>query len=74
MYAESRGSGRRDYLQCTAMRKAPASASQCLRCGRCELHCPQHIPIREELRRAARELETPVYRAARWGIQRLRLW
>ena len=30
--------------------------------------------IREELRRAARELETPVYRAARWGIQRLRLW
>ena len=27
-----------------------------------------------QLRRAARELETPVYRAARWGIQRLRLW
>lgn len=74
MYAESRSSGRRDYLQCTAMRKSPASASQCLRCGKCELHCPQQIPIRQELQKAAKELETPAYRIAKWGVQRLKLW
>lgn len=31
-------------------------ASQCIRCGRCEEACPQHIAIRENLERVAGEL------------------
>lgn len=33
-----------------------ANAAQCIRCGRCEEVCPQHISIREELKRAAQSL------------------
>ena len=43
MYSEGKQSGRKDYLQCTAFRKDTASASQCVGCGKCEKHCPQHI-------------------------------
>ncbi|MDW8104024.1 MAG: 4Fe-4S dicluster domain-containing protein, partial [Armatimonadota bacterium] len=25
-------------------------ADACIDCGECEQHCPQHIPIREQLR------------------------
>ncbi|KZL90433.1 hypothetical protein CLMAG_42040 [Clostridium magnum DSM 2767] len=27
-----------------------AKASNCVQCGKCEQHCPQHISIREELK------------------------
>ena len=33
-------------------------ASDCIACGQCEEVCPQHIPIREELKRAAEILES----------------
>ena len=74
MYSEGKKSGRRDYLQCTAMRQNPSSASQCIGCGKCESHCPQGLPIRQFLRDAAGELETLPYKAAKWGIQTFRLW
>ncbi len=32
-----------------------ASATDCIKCGRCEQACPQHISIRKELERAAKE-------------------
>ena len=67
MYSEGKRSGRRDYLQCTAMRSAPSSASLCVQCGKCESRCPQQIQIR-------RELKAVSYRVMRWGIQRLKLW
>ncbi|MBE6714311.1 MAG: 4Fe-4S dicluster domain-containing protein [Ruminococcaceae bacterium] len=31
--------------------------SDCIECGLCEEHCPQHLPIRDLLRRVAGELE-----------------
>ena len=37
---------------------APGSrASDCVRCGKCEAACPQHLPIRELLEQVAAELE-----------------
>lgn len=74
MYSEKKSSGRMDYLQCTAMRQNTSSASQCVQCGKCEQHCPQHIEIRKELKNAAEELETFSYKIARWIVRRFKLW
>ncbi len=32
-------------------------ASECIRCGKCEKVCPQHLPIRELLKEVAKEFE-----------------
>ncbi len=74
MYSEGKKSGRRDYLQCTAFRKETSSASQCIGCGKCETHCPQHIAIRRELKNAAGELETIPYKFMKSAIRLLKLW
>lgn len=36
---------------------AEGKASACIRCGRCEARCPQHLPIRQFLEEAAKEFE-----------------
>ncbi len=74
MYSEGKKSGRKDYLQCTAFRKETSSASQCIGCGKCETHCPQHIAIRQELKNAAGELETVQYKVMKTAIRVLKLW
>ena len=74
IYSETRKGARREYLQCTAMKKNQSSASLCVGCGKCEAHCPQHINIREKLKEARSELETPVYKAAAFGIRLFKLW
>ena len=74
MYTESPTGARKEYLQCTAMRKTPSSASLCIGCGKCEAHCPQNIKIRDNLAQAAKELETLYYKAARLGVRLFRLW
>ena len=33
------------------------SAKECIKCGKCEQACPQHIKIRDELERAIKDLE-----------------
>lgn len=46
------------YLQNTgAMTSHPAYASLCRKCGQCEEHCPQGIPIREKLDEVAKDME-----------------
>lgn len=35
----------------------PAYASLCKQCGKCEAQCPQHLPIRQALREAARDMQ-----------------
>ncbi len=62
----------KEYIMCTTMRGRRSNASLCVGCGLCEKHCPQQIPIRQELKQAARVLETPVYRTAAWAIAKSR--
>ena len=64
-YQEGRFWGFMDYVICTLLRKNPTAASNCIGCGKCEKHCPQHIPIREKLGDAQKELEGPLYRTLR---------
>ena len=68
-YAEGKHSGRWEYVQSTAMRRDTTSASQCIGCGKCERHCPLGIQIREKLKVAVRELETPKYRVIKCAVK-----
>jgi len=56
MYTESKVSGWAQYFQAVALAGEPSFASQCIKCGKCEQHCPQSIPIREKLPEAERAL------------------
>ncbi len=64
MFTENKGSGRKEYLQTIAMTGEPSFASQCVGCGKCEQHCPQHIPIREKLKEADKALRPLPYKIA----------
>ncbi|MBR1585426.1 MAG: aldo/keto reductase [Clostridia bacterium] len=59
-YTDGKFAGLKDFFMCTALRKDSTSPSQCVGCGKCESHCPQGIPIREELKNARRTLGGPV--------------
>ena len=64
MYTESRREGRSQFIQTVGLTREPAFASQCIRCGKCEQHCPQSIPIREKIQEADRDLRPLPYRIA----------
>ncbi len=51
-----------DYFMCTVLRAKKSSASNCIKCGKCEKHCPQNIKIRKELDQVVKELEGPIYK------------
>ena len=64
-YTDSWYTAMKEYFMCTTLRKNSAAASNCVECGKCEKHCPQGIPIRQELKNARKVLEGPIYRIAR---------
>lgn len=63
-----------EYFMCTAMRKDSSAASNCIECGKCEQHCPQHLEIRKELKNARKELEGPFYKIGRKLVQWFKLY
>ena len=73
-YAEGKHAAFFDYMMCTALRKTSTAASNCVECGKCEAHCPQHIEIRKNLRMAQKELESPLYKLVRKAIKFFKLY
>ncbi len=74
LHTEGKFSGWKEYFMCTAVRSTSTAASNCIGRGKCESHCPQHLPIRQELKNAQKELEIPVYKIARKFVQWLKLY
>ena len=64
MYTESKSAGRSQFIQTVGLTREPAFATQCIRCGKCEQHCPQGLPIREKLQEADQALRPLPYRIA----------
>ncbi|MBO5555227.1 MAG: aldo/keto reductase, partial [Solobacterium sp.] len=62
MFTESKSQGRFQFAQTVGLTKEPAFASQCIKCGKCEQHCPQSIPIREKLQEADKALRPLPYK------------
>ncbi len=57
------------FFMTTALRHDPTFPSNCIGCGKCEQHCPQHIEIRKKLQEARKELEGPVFRLIAKGAR-----
>ena len=63
-YTDGFFTGMKEYMMCTTLRRVRSNAGLCVKCGKCEQHCPQHIPIREKLDRVKKRLENPAYKIA----------
>ncbi len=63
-----------DHVKCTALRKTSTAAYNCVECGKCEKHCPQHIEIRKQLKDAEKRLEGPLYKVIRRLVELLKIY
>ena len=70
MYMEKKSPARFEFAQNMGLRKEPGFASQCVGCGKCEAHCPQHIPIREKLKEADRHLRPLPYKLGLYAARK----
>ena len=61
---EKKGRARFEFARNMGMQKEAAFASQCIGCGKCEAHCPQHILIRRMLAAADKDLRPLPVRTA----------
>ena len=63
MYIEGKKTPVRfEFARNVGMQKQTGFANQCVGCGKCESHCPQHIQIREMLKKADKELRPLPYK------------
>ena len=74
MYTENRIAGRLEYMQIVSLQKEMSDIRNCVECGKCEMHCPQHLPIRQKLKEAQRELQPWYYRVAIRVIRVFKFW
>ena len=51
-----------EYFMITGVRKDYTGPANCIGCGKCEQHCPQHLPIRQELKNAQKAMEGLPYK------------
>ena len=56
MYIDKKMAARMEFARNVGLLKEPGFASQCVECGKCEAHCPQHIRIRDMLKKADKAL------------------
>ena len=63
-FSDNLFTGMKEYMMCTTLRRVRSNAGLCVKCGKCEQHCPQHIQIRDELAKVRRRLENPAYKIA----------
>ena len=63
MYTEGKkAAARLEFARNVGLQKKAGFATQCTECGACEKHCPQHLPIRDKLKEADRELRPALYK------------
>lgn len=74
MYTEHKTSGRFEYLQCLAYNKDRADIKECIECGKCESHCPQHLEIRKELKNARKALQPIHYNFMTKVMRLFKFW
>ncbi len=74
MYTENKKSGRSEYLQIVAFQKDMADLGACIECGKCENHCPQHLPIRKHIKEARKALTPLRYRLAVKIVRKFKFW
>jgi predicted aldo/keto reductase-like oxidoreductase len=59
------------YITYTSMTAETSVASRCVKCGKCEQHCPQDIKIRNELTNVKKAFEGILYKPIRFAIKKL---
>lgn len=69
-YTDGYFKGLMEYMLCTTLRNKQSLASLCTECGRCEKHCPQSIPIINDLKKIKRRFETPPFKLINFFVKR----